>query len=176
MLLALLAHFISNSLWCFSYFRSQNSENTLFAVLVSDSGIGKLVSFLFIENRHCLPLWKWRCWTGEIEVQTMLRGHDIWHSQIVWCSVGQSHGWLVGVESFLEKENFLVVIIQGQMLEVESTSQKVILFQGFILSFCYHHNSGQERICAIAVFVDTYIWIVKSQSSSLMLERPSLII
>lgn len=40
-----------------------------------------------------------------------------------------------GCREILEKENFLVVIIQGQMLEVESTSQKVILLQGFILSF-----------------------------------------
>lgn len=60
-------------------------------------------------------------------------GVMLFDSQIVWCLEGQSHGWLVGVENFLAKENFLVVIIQGQMLEVESTSQKVILFQGFIL-------------------------------------------
>lgn len=41
----------------------------------------------------------------------------------------------MGVESFLGKENFLVQIIQGQMLKLKVQARKAILFQGFTLSF-----------------------------------------
>lgn len=39
------------------------------------------------------------------------------------------------LESFLAKENFPVLIIQGQILRLEVPAREVILFQGFTLSF-----------------------------------------
>lgn len=41
----------------------------------------------------------------------------------------------MGVKSFLAKEDFLVQIIQGQMLKLKVQARTVILFQDFTLSF-----------------------------------------
>lgn len=46
---------------------------------------------------------------------------------------------------FLAKENFLVQIIQGQMLKLKVQTRKAILLQGFTLSFATVITLGEGQ-------------------------------
>lgn len=133
-------------------------------VLTTESGLWKQVSLFLFSS------------TLELKERTELEKLKFIPCSRSWCLSRpnslvhrgtEGHRSLTDVDSFLAKENFLVLVNQGQIPKLKAQVREVILFQGFTLSFATIITWGGGE----AVWLN--VWHVKPQSSCLMLETPS---
>lgn len=106
--------------------------------LISDSGMGTLFSFFVVVCFH------FGAESTELEkpnFKPCLGSCCLaWSDGLVFSGT-EGHGLLVGIESFLTKETFLV----QENIEVKSTSQRSNSVSGIYTFICYHHNLGREE-------------------------------